>query len=224
MSKLIENKIGSREVAEMIGIRHDVLLKKISSLNSDFTNHKIAFSKYWTDGVYKDASGKSNKEFQITKRGCEFLANKTTGTKGNLFTDKYMDKFEQMKEIIQLPRLSKELQAIFAIDERTVELDNRLVKLENNMTIDYEQQEILNGKARYTVIKALGGKDAPAYKECNRKAFCELWRTYKRILQVNSYKNTACVNYDKGREVIDNWKPTRELELMILGANSQIRM
>lgn len=224
MSKLIENKIGSREVAEMMEVRHTDLLRKIEGINEDFTKSKIAFSKYWTDGTYKDASGKSNKEFQITKRGCEFLANKTTGTKGNLFTDKYMDKFEQMKEIIQAPALSKEIQAIFVLDERTVELDNRLVKLENNMTIDYEQQEILNGKARYTVIKALGGKDAPAYKECNRKAFCELWRVYKRILQVNSYKNTACVNYDKGREVIESWKPSRELELMILGANSQIRM
>jgi hypothetical protein len=70
------------------------------------------------------------------------------------------------------------------LDERTVEMDNRLIKLENNMTIDYEQQEILNGKARYIVTKALGGKDAPAYKECNRKAFSELWRCYKRIMQL----------------------------------------
>ena len=89
------------------------------------------------------------------------------------------------------------------------------------MTIDYEQQEILNGKARYIVTKALGGKDAPAYKECNRKAFSELWRYYKRIMQVNSYKNTSAVGYDKGREIIENWKPNRDLELMIIGANSQ---
>ncbi|MDR3593382.1 Rha family transcriptional regulator [Clostridium sp.] len=32
-------------------------------------------------------------DYEMTKRGCEFLAHKTTGTKGNLFKDRYMDKF-----------------------------------------------------------------------------------------------------------------------------------
>jgi hypothetical protein len=81
--------------------RHDVLLKKIDGINKDFTNHKIVASKYWIEGNYKDSTGKENREFQITKRGCEFLAHKTTGTKGNLFTDKYMDKFAAMENFIE---------------------------------------------------------------------------------------------------------------------------
>jgi len=226
MSKQLENKLSSREVAPMMDIEHKNLLRKIDGINEDLLSSKVSPAKYWIETSSPDNSGKQNKEYQITKRGCEFLANKTTGTKGNLFTDKYMDKFELMENKIKNPlsQLSKELQSIIMLDQRTVEIDNRLIKLENNMTIDYEQQEILNGKARYIVTKALGGKDAPAYKECNRKAFSELWRCYKRIMQVNSYKNTAAVNYDKAREIIENWKPNRELELMILGANSQLKI
>ena len=103
MNKQLENKLSSREVAEMMEIRPGDLLKKIDGINKDFTERKIAFSKYWTESSYKDGSGKSNREFQITKKGCEFLAHKTTGTKGNLFTDRYMDKFAAMEEIITNP-------------------------------------------------------------------------------------------------------------------------
>ena len=101
MNNQLESRISSREVAEMMETRHDVLLKKIDTINKDFTAHKIVVSKYWIESSYVDGSGKSNREFQITKKGCEFLAHKTTGTKGNLFTDKYMDRFTAMEEYIR---------------------------------------------------------------------------------------------------------------------------
>lgn len=64
-------------------------------------NGKIRSQKYWSEGSYKsDGNNKSYRELEITKRGCEFLAHKTTGTKGSLFTDRYMDAFESMKETI----------------------------------------------------------------------------------------------------------------------------
>ena len=98
--KTLENRISSREVAEMMEVRHSDLLEKIDKINIDFQNGKIRCDKYWIKSTYTAGTGKNYKEYLITKRGCEFLAHKTTGTKGNLFTDKYMDRFEQMKEYI----------------------------------------------------------------------------------------------------------------------------
>ena len=100
MNKL-ENKLSSREVAEMMGMDHKNLLKKIDLINSDLTGSKVSSLKYWSEGTYIDSKGEERREFQITKKGCEFLAHKTTGTKGNLFTDKYMDKFEAMETFIE---------------------------------------------------------------------------------------------------------------------------
>ena len=98
----LENKLSSREVYQMMDLkRHSDLLRKIDGINKDFNQSKIAFVKYWTEGTYIDAKGEERREFQITKRGCEFLAHKTTGTKGNLFTDRYMDKFAAMENVIQ---------------------------------------------------------------------------------------------------------------------------
>ena len=103
MNNQIEQKLDSREVAEMMEIEHWQLLRKIDNINEDFTDNKIVVSKYWEESTYRDSSGKSNRCFLITKRGCEFLAHKTTGTKGNLFTDRYMDRFEQMKTQLSQP-------------------------------------------------------------------------------------------------------------------------
>ncbi|MBU3145756.1 Rha family transcriptional regulator [Clostridium sp. CF012] len=222
-----ELMVDSREVAEMVAREHSNLMRDIRGYVSILENSKMNSQNFFMPSTYKtEGNNKTYDCYLLTRKGCDLAANKMTGEKGVLFTAEYVTQFENMEQTLKTvqPKLSKELQAIFAIDAKTVEIDNRLVKLENNMTIDYEQQEILNGKARFTVVQVLGGKDAPAYKECSRKAFSELWRCYKRVMQVNSYKNTACVNYDKGKEIIENWKPNRDLELMILGANSQFKL
>lgn len=43
-------------------------------------------------------------------------------------------------------------------------------------------------------------------------------------MSVNSYKNTLIKDFEQGKRTIIEWKPSRELELMIKGCNSQIRM
>lgn len=49
--------VDSREVAEMMDIRHTELLRKIDSVNDDFNERKIASVKYWIERTYKDAKG-----------------------------------------------------------------------------------------------------------------------------------------------------------------------
>ena len=91
----------STEVAEMLETRHADLMRKIAGINKDFTERKIALSEYWLESHYFDKSGKANRCYNITKKGCEFLAHKTTGTKGNIFTARYMERFEQMEKALK---------------------------------------------------------------------------------------------------------------------------
>lgn len=120
--------------------------------------------------------------------------------------------------------MSKELQAIFMMDSKQQQMDARITKLENNTTIDYSQQEELRVLGTKKVIAILGGNDAPAYKELNKKVFSSFWRDYKRKLNVNSYKNTLVKDFEMGRQAIINWNPSKEIKFMIDGCNAQIRM
>lgn len=103
--KLIEDEqviptIDSREVAEMMDIEHKNLLSKIDKMNNNFRSLKISYQKYWIVGTFENR-GKEYRCFKITKLGCEFLAHKSTGEKGILFTDRYMTRFEEMKSMLQ---------------------------------------------------------------------------------------------------------------------------
>ena len=46
----------------------------------------------------------------------------------------------------------------------------------------------------------------------------------KRIFKVNSYKNIAVKDLERAKETIPQCEPSEELQLMIQGANSQIRL
>lgn len=96
--------ISSREVAEMMETRHDNLMNKIekhTEILEKVTDLKIKVSDLWQLSSYRDNTGRTLKEYQVTKKGCEFLAHKTTGEKGDIFTVKYMNKFEEMEQYIK---------------------------------------------------------------------------------------------------------------------------
>lgn len=106
----------------------------------------------------------------------------------------------------------------------TEELDGRVTNLENRMTIETGNQKVLCDLVNKKVMAVLGGKDTPAYKELSKKAYSQCWKDFKRIVGVASYKDTAIKDFDFAKKVIIDWKPNRELELMIRGCNAQVRM
>jgi phage regulator Rha-like protein len=149
----LENKISSREVAEMIDMQHKHLLDKIDRINKDLVAENSSTEKYWTEGTF-NYNGRDFREFQITKRGCEFLAHKTTGTKGNLFTDKYMDRFSEMEKVIKEGVKSKQIDS--TVKEKDVEARlrnsrareaNILLKIANNPNLSKEYVQVLQSKA-----------------------------------------------------------------------------
>lgn len=156
MNKQIEQRLSSREVAQMMEIKeHKNLLKKIDGINKDLTSSKVSSLKYWVESTYKDSKGEERREFLITKRGCEFLAHKTNGTKGNLFTDRYMDRFEQMKEVITTGKV-KTVKVDSSLKEKEIEARlknarareaNILLKICNNPNLPKEYVQVLQSKA-----------------------------------------------------------------------------
>lgn len=125
----IENRISSREVAEMMGREHKNVLKKIDGLNKDLTSLTLSPLKYWCEGSYFDYKGEKRREYQVTELGCELIAHKTIGKDGTAFTVKYMDRFHKMRDIIQQnnkPQLPNDylsaLKALVASEEEKLKL------------------------------------------------------------------------------------------------------
>lgn len=100
--------------------------------------------------------------------------------------------------------------------------ENRIVNLENNMTIDYGQQRVLEDTVNKTVIDALGGKGSDAYKEIGRKVFAECNRDLKHYFDVNARNNVPKKRFDEAVEYARNWKPCTNTVMMIADCNAQM--
>lgn len=96
----IEQTLNSIEVAEMINKEHKMLLRDLRRYTTQFNQCKIAPVDFFTESTYKDAKGETRPCYRITKKGCEFIAHKLTGTKGTIFTVRYINRFHEMQDMI----------------------------------------------------------------------------------------------------------------------------
>ncbi len=98
--KKIEQTLDSREVAEMIGKGHAMLLRDLRRYMAQFNECNIAVVDFFQESTYEDSKGETRPCYRITKKGCEFIAHKLIGTKGTIFTAKYINRFHEMQEIL----------------------------------------------------------------------------------------------------------------------------
>ncbi len=96
--------IDSRDVAQMVGRNHNELLKSIRTYAQYLREGEIAQSDFFIESIYLNAQNHEMPNFLITKKGCDMIANKTTGKKGVLFTAAYVSAFEEMRQALATPR------------------------------------------------------------------------------------------------------------------------
>lgn len=133
---------------------------------------------------------------------------------------------EKNVSVNQFAGLSKELQAILVIDQRTMKQEQRISALENTMTIDYNQQRVLKRVVNAVVINALGGMDSPAYKSrsVSQKLFMECNRDIQDWFNVNSRNNVPKKRFDEAVEYIKKWRPCANSVMLVQVTNGQTQM
>ncbi|MFR4987358.1 MAG: Rha family transcriptional regulator [Lachnospirales bacterium] len=101
----IKNKtLTSMEVAEMVEKRHTDLLRDIRTYIDqieEINERKIASVDFFLENTYLDKKGEERPCYLITRKGCEFIANKLTGVKGTKFTASYINRFHEMEQVIK---------------------------------------------------------------------------------------------------------------------------
>lgn len=133
---------------------------------------------------------------------------------------------EKNVSVNQFAGISKELQAILVIDQRTMKQEQRISALENTMTIDYNQQRVLKRVVNTVVINALGGMDSPAYKSrsVSQKLFMECNRDIQDWFNVNSRNNVPKKRFDEAVEYIKKWRPCANSVMLVQVTNGQTQM
>ena len=92
-----------RDIETYIGyLQSEATRSKANDLGMNLENSHLNSLNYFIPDTYKVANNRRTYPcYQITQKGCEFLANKLSGEKGALFTAWYINEFHRMKEALQ---------------------------------------------------------------------------------------------------------------------------
>lgn len=116
----LECLLSTLEVADMLDIEHWQLLRKLDGRTGVNGKHikgyveilrdnQVVVTDFFRESTYKTEQNKEMPCYKVTKKGCEFLANKFTGEKGVLFTARYINRFHEMQDILSKKEPKPEL-------------------------------------------------------------------------------------------------------------------
>lgn len=91
----MQKTLCSKEVAEMLGKRHDNFMRDIRRYMATLGEEA---PKYFMEGSYTAGNGKARFCYDITLAGCGLIAGRMIGEAGGVFKEKYLEAFGAPKE------------------------------------------------------------------------------------------------------------------------------
>lgn len=186
--------VTSRQVAEDFGKQHQHVTQAIENLISE----NSLLKSMMMESEYTTERGRKYKEYLLTRDGFSLLVMGFTGSRALEWKLKYIEAFNKMEQAIKNPygHLSKEVQAIFALDHKQQQLE----------------------------VEVLGGKGSQAYKNnsLRGKVYADIQHELKREFQVTRYEAIKRCQLIKAREIIADYKVPFMLKDEIIRVNNQI--
>ena len=211
----------SRQIAESFGKEHKSVLRSVE----DLVAQNCAAKSMFYETTFENR-GKQYPMYLMNRDGFSLLVMGFTGKAALEWKLKYIAAFNEMEKKLstpQMPKLSKEMQALFLLDDRTQKQEQRLTALENTMTVDYNQQRVLRKSISRSVISDLGDEKAPAYidNHVRSKVYSECNHDVQDWFRVNSVGNIPRKRFDEAVEYIQRWKPSTNTVMLIQQTNGQ---
>lgn len=183
--------VDSREVAEMLGKRHTDLLRDIENyLGVILQNAKLRSADFFIESTYKANNNNSYKNYLLTKKGCDMVANKMTGNKGTLFTAMYVDAFHEMDEYIKKSQLNvpstpmEALEMMFKVQKEQEVINDQMKReikgIREVITIDFNNWRNKTNRILNAIVNKLNIADGhhtvrkQAYKALEQRGHCKL--------------------------------------------------
>ena len=202
----------SNRVAEELGVEHKNLLVKIDEYVSKF-NSAESSAQFYIPHNYKDRSGKSNRNYLITKKGIAQLVGGYSAAVPKAFelNVAYINEFERMENYIKdnenpFKNLSFQQMMIMTLQEQEKIADRVDIiedKIDNEIRVD-------NGEQR-KIQKAVGTRIyqridiVPQLAENKKFVFQALYRDLKDRFGVASYRDIKRKDLTDCLEYISTW-------------------
>ena len=216
--------VSSRQVADDFGKRHDQVLRDIEVYKNRISTPQ--FCGLFIKSEYKASNGKVNKEYLLTRDGFSFLVMGFTGAKADEWKLKYIEAFNKMEQAIKNPysHLSKEVQAIFALDHKHQQLESEVKELKDGMPLFNVECKEIQAAVKRKGIEILGGKSSPAYKNnsIRCKVYSDIQQQLRREFGVSRYEAIKRSQLPVAHEIVAKYKAPIYLVNEIYLLNQQL--
>lgn len=221
----------SREVAEMINIRHSDLLERIGLYVKHLTSGNFRSSDFFIESTYIDAKNETRPNYLITRKGCDMVANKMTGEKGVLFTAAYVTKFEEMEKTksLDITGLSPQLQFMIQMEQNVKQIEQRQQQTEQQIHViketflqhDESWRNMIKGMLNATAYRSgKGYRDirTESYKQLEERGKCQLNTRLKNLQDrlADSGATKAKINETNRMDVIESDPRLKEIYTTIV--------
>ena len=200
--------VTSRQVAEDFGKRHSEVLRAIEDKIE--INAILRSSKYFIESTYIDKANRKSKEYLLTRDGFSFLVMGFTGAKADEWKLKYIEAFNKMEQAIKNPysHLSKEVQAIFALDHKQQQLAVEVKELKEGMPLFNVECKEIQAAVKRKGVEILGGKGSPAYKNnsIRCKVYSDIQQQLRREFGVSRYEAIKRSQLNIAHEIVAKYK------------------
>lgn len=146
--------------------------------------------------------------------------------KGRKIRKYFIEVEKRFKQKNPFSHLSKELQAIFAIDKKTQEIESRVLKLEQEDFIKpWQKKELISARTK-KVLSIFGGKESQAYQDRSfrGRVYQDIFRNIKNIYSINEYDAIPKCKYEEALRLINEYTLPLELRYELEKINSQVSL
>lgn len=221
----------SRDVAEMVGKRHDHLLSDIRKYVDVLHSQEFGSENFFIESTYVNGRNQTQPCFHLTKKGCDMVANKMTGEKGILFTARYTTKFEEMETALKNGvRVLSDEESMIATMKLTIQTKETVTQLDSRVTTlekQFEEQITVKSHEQRKIQKTIAIRiyelaEREDYQQLafddndevttdlgkvRSKLFPKLHRDLKDAFAVTSYKDITRKDYEEALQYIKSWRP-----------------
>lgn len=215
--------VSARELYLGLGLNEAVWKRWYTTniLENDYFLKNIDWVSIQHD-VENSKGGRPTMDFAISLDFAKHIAMMARTEKSHEYRNYFI---ECERKVNQLPQLSKELQAIFALDGKQQKLESEVKDLKDNMPLFQVDCKELQAIVRKKGIEVLGGKDKPSYKDnsIRGKVYSDIQHQLKREFGVTRYEAIKRSQLGIATEIVDNYKVPTVLAEEIEQLNNQLQ-
>lgn len=215
--------VSARELYLGLGLNEAVWKRWYTTniLENDYFLKNIDWVSFQHD-VENSKGGRPTMDFAISLDFAKHIAMMARTEKSHEYRNYFI---ECEKKVNQLPQLSKELQAIFALDGKQQQLESEVKDLKDNMPLFQVDCKELQAIVRKKGIEVLGGKDKPSYKDnsIRGKVYSDIQHQLKREFGVTRYEAIKRSQLGIATEIVNNYKVPTVLAEEIEQLNNQLQ-